>query len=34
MIPSMLDVDDLTTEQLLGAWRDADIEVNGTRSEG
>jgi hypothetical protein len=26
----MLDVDDLTTEQLLEAWRDAEIAVNGT----
>ena len=26
----MLDVDDLTTEQLLAAWREAEIEVNGT----
>jgi hypothetical protein len=30
MILSMLDVDDLTTEELLRAWRDAEIEVNGT----
>ena len=26
----MLDVDDLTAEQLLAAWREAEIEVNGT----
>lgn len=26
----MLDVDDLTTDQLLAAWREAEIEVNGT----
>jgi phage anti-repressor protein len=26
----MLDVDDLTTEELLRAWRDAEIEANGT----
>ena len=26
----MLDVDDLTAEQLLAAWREAETEVNGT----
>jgi hypothetical protein len=26
----MLDVDDLTAEQLLAAWRQAEIEVIGT----
>jgi hypothetical protein len=26
----MLDVDDLTAEQLLAAWREAVIAVNGT----
>jgi hypothetical protein len=26
----MLDTDDLTSEQLLDAWREAEIEVNGT----
>ena len=26
----MLDVNDLTTDQLLAAWRQAEIEVNGT----
>jgi len=26
----MLDVNDLTTDQLLAAWREAEIEVNGT----
>jgi hypothetical protein len=26
----MLHVDDLTTDQLLEAWREAEIEVNGT----
>ena len=27
----MLDADDLTSDQLLDAWRDAEIDVNGTR---
>jgi hypothetical protein len=26
----MLDVNDLTTDQLLAAWREAEIEVNAT----
>jgi len=26
----MFDVDDLTTEQLLAGWREAELEVNGT----
>ena len=28
---AMLDADDLTSDQLLDAWRDAEIDVNGTR---
>ena len=27
----MLDADDLTREQLLDAWREAETDVNGTR---
>ena len=26
----MLDADDLTSEQLLDAWREAEIDINGT----